>query len=144
LRTYADTSFLVRIYLTQSDSTTALAFLRDFRDPLPFTPLHRHELRNAIRLAVFRQEIDMARRKAAFDDIESDLDDGILAHVPAPWTNAFREAEQLGSAHTEAMGVRGIDLLHTGVALALGAKVFLTFDTRQADLAKVAGLKVKP
>jgi len=144
LRTYAETSFLVRLYLTQSDSPKALAFMRGFRDPLPFTPLHRHELRNAIRLAVFRQEIDTARRNAAFEDIESDLADGILAHVPIPWTSAFRDAEQLGAAHTERMGVRGIDLLHTGVALALGAKVFLTFDTRQADLAKAAGLKVKP
>ena len=144
MKTYADTSFLVRIYLTQSDSPKALAFMRDFRDPLPFTPLHRHELRNAIRLAVFRREIDAARRKAAFEDIESDLAEGILAHVPIPWTNTFRESEQLGAAHTEDMGVRGIDLLHAGAAIALGAKEFLTFDTRQADLAKAAGLKVKP
>ena len=144
MKTYADTSFLTRIYLTQSDSQKALAFMRDFRDALPFTPLHRHELRNAIRLAVFRQEITADRRKASFEDIESDLKDGILAHVAIPWTNAFRESEQLGATHTEDMGVRGIDLLHTGIAIALGAREFLTFDTRQADLAKAAGLKVKP
>ncbi len=144
MNTYADTSFLVRLYLTQSDSPKALAFMRAFRAPLPFTPLHRHELRNAIRLAVFRKEIDAARRQAAFEDIESDLADGILAHVPIPWTNAFREAEQLGAAHTEHTGIRGLDLLHTGVALALGAKVFLTLDNRQSVLAKAAGLKVKP
>ena len=144
MKTYADTSFLVRLYLTQSDSTKALAFMRGFRGPLPFTPLHRHELRNALRLAVFRKEIDAARRKAAFEDIESDLADGILAHAPIPWTNAFHESEELGAAHTEGMGVRGLDLLHTGVALALGAKEFLTFDARQAALAQAAGLRVKP
>jgi predicted nucleic acid-binding protein len=143
LKTYADTSFLVRLYLTQSDSQKALAFMRDFRDPLPLTPLHRHELRNALRLAVFRKEIDVERRKAAFLDIESDLKDGILAHVPIAWTNAFREAEQLGNDHTETMGVRGVDLLHVGIAQALGVKNFLTFDSRQADLAKAAGFKVK-
>jgi len=143
LKAYADTSFLVRIYLTQSDSQKALAFMRDFRDPLPFTPLHRHELRNALRLAVFRKEIDAERRKAAFDDIESDLQDGILVHVPIAWTNAFREAEQLGNDYTENMGVRGVDLLHVGIAQALGMKEFLTFDSRQAALAKAAGLKVK-
>jgi predicted nucleic acid-binding protein len=143
LKTYADTSFLVRLYLTQSDSQKALAFMRDFRDPLPFTPLHRHELRNALRLAVFRKEIDAERRKAAFLDIESDLQDGILAHVPIAWTNAFREAEQLGNDHTETMGVRGVDLLHVGIAQALGVKEFLTFDSRQAGLAKIAGFKVK-
>lgn len=143
MKTYADTSFLVRLYLTQSDSQKALAFMRDFRDPLPFTPLHRHELRNALRLAVFRKEIDVERRKVAFLDIESDLEDGILVHVPVSWANAFREAEQLGNDHTETMGVRGVDLLHVGIAQTLGAKEFLTFDARQADLAKAAGFKRK-
>jgi predicted nucleic acid-binding protein len=143
LKTYADTSFLVRLYLTQSDSQKALAFMRDFRDTLPFTPLHRHELRNAVRLAVFRKEIDTERRKAAFRDIESDLEEGILAHVPISWTNAFREAEQLGDDHTETMGVRGVDLLHLGIAQALGSTKFLTFDSRQADIAKAAGFKVR-
>ena len=41
------------------------------------------------------------------------------------------------------MGVRGVDLLHVGLAQALGTKDFLTFDLRQADLAKAAGFKVK-
>ena len=143
MKTYADTSFLVRIYLTQSDSPKALAFMRDFRDPLPFTPLHRHELRNSLRLAVFRKEIDTERRNAAFADIDSDLADGILAHVPVRWTDAFREAEHLGKTHTERLGIRGVDLLHAGIALSLGAKRFLTFDLRQVELAKAAGLKVK-
>jgi predicted nucleic acid-binding protein len=143
LKTYADTSFLVRLYLTQSDSQKALAFMRDFRDPLPFTPLHRHELCNALRLAVFRKEIDAERRKAAFQDIESDLEDGVLTHVSIAWTNAFREAEQLGNDHTETMGVRGVDLLHVGIAQAFGVKEFLTFDSRQAELARAVGFKVK-
>jgi predicted nucleic acid-binding protein len=143
LKAYADTSFLVRIYLTQSDSAKALAFMRDFREALPFTPLHRHELRNALRLAVFRKEIDMERRKAAFEDIDSDLADGILAHVPVRWTEAFGQAETLGKAHTETLGIRGMDLLHVGIALTLGAKRFLTFDLRQVELAKLAGLNVK-
>lgn len=117
--------------------------MRDFRDPLPFTPLHRHELRNAVRLVVFRKEIDTDRRKAASADIDSDLEDGILAHVPVRWTEAFREAEHLGKAYTETLGIRGVDLLHVGIALTLGAKQFLTFDLRQLELAKAAGLNVK-
>src|SRR5690606_5976481 len=115
-------------------------FMRDFRDPLPFTPLHRHELRTALRLAVFRKEIDTERRHAAFADIDSDLADGILAHVTIRWTDAFRGAEHLGKTHTETLGIRGMDLLHAGVALTLGARRFLTFDLRQAELAKAAGL----
>lgn len=39
--------------------------------------------------------------------------------VPVRWTDAFREAEDLGKAHTETLGIRGVDLLHAGIALAL-------------------------
>src|SRR4051812_7039327 len=105
--------------------------MRDFGDPLPFTQLHRHELRNALRLAVFRKEIDAERRNAAFADIDSDLADDILAHAPILWTDAFRDAEHLGKTHTESLGISAVDLLHVGIALTLGAKRFLTFDLRQ-------------
>jgi hypothetical protein len=76
-------------------------------------------------------------------NIDSDLADSILTHVPIQWTDAFREAEDLGKAHTETLGIRGLDLLHAGIALALGAKRFLTFDSRQVQLAKAAGMTVK-
>ena len=46
--------------------------------------------------------------------------------------------------HTEKPGVRSFDLLHVGLTLALKATEFLTCDSRQASLAKAAGLKVKP
>ena len=61
-----------------------------------------------------------------------------------PWTDTFREAEDLAAAYTETIGVRSFDLLHVGLAIVLGATEFLTFDGRQATLAKTAGLKVKP
>ena len=121
-----------------------LAWLQRARDPLPFTPLHRLELRNALRLRVFRGEITSEQRGLAFQEIEADLDAAVLVHTPIPWTDAFREWEDLGAAHTEKRGVRSIDLLHVGIALALKATEFLTFDNRQADLAKAAGLRVKP
>ncbi|MGO9203614.1 MAG: type II toxin-antitoxin system VapC family toxin [Limisphaerales bacterium] len=141
---YADTSFLARVYTPHADSQGALAWLQRAREPLPFTPLHRHELRNAIRLRVFRGEITPGQRKLAFLEIESDLAGSILAHTPIPWTDTFRECEALAAAHTEKLSVRSIDLLHVGLALALRATELLTYDTRQAALAKVVGLKVRP
>lgn len=141
---YADTSFLARIYTPHADSAKALAWMQRATQALPLTLLHRHELRNAIRLRVFRGEITAEQRKDAFREIESDLADNILSHTPIPWTDTFREAENLAAAHTEALGVRSIDLLHVGLAVTLKATEFLTFDTRQAVLAKAAGFKVKP
>ena len=141
---YADTSFLVAVYSPEADSMRALAHMQRLTEALPLTPFHRHELRTGIRLRVFRREITEEQRQAAFHEIDSDLDDNILAHQPVPWTDTFREAERLAGAHVETLGVRSFDLLHVGLALALQATHFLTFDARQAALAKAAGLKVKP
>ena len=140
---YADTSFLVATYSPEAGSPKAIACLQRLRGPLPFTPFHRHELRNGLRLRVFRREITVEQRKEAFRAIESDLEENILTHTPLPWTDTFREAETLAASHTETMGVRSFDLLHVGLALALGATDFLTFDARQAALAKAAGLRLK-
>lgn len=49
--------------------------------PLIFTPLQRHELFNAIRLAVFRRDITAAQRDAALAEIELDQASRVL--VPA-------------------------------------------------------------
>jgi predicted nucleic acid-binding protein len=141
---YADTSFLARIYTPHADSEKAIQLMARMRGPLSFSPFHRHELRNALRLRVFRGEITEEQRKQAFQEIESDLSDNILVHIPIPWTDTFREAESLGAMHTQRLGVRSFDLLHVGLALALDASEFLTFDNRQAALAKAAGLLVKP
>jgi len=39
-------------------------------------------------------------------------------------------------------GNRTLDILHVATAVHLGAKQFLTFDARQRELAKYAGLRV--
>lgn len=144
MRAYADTSFLARVYTPHTDSARALAWMQRATEALPFTPLHRHELRNAVRLRVFRREITAEQRKEAFREMDADLAGNILVHTTIPWTDTFRKAEGLAAAHTESLGVRSIDLLHVGLAITLGATEFLTFDACQAALAKAAGLKVRP
>ncbi|MBL9128923.1 MAG: type II toxin-antitoxin system VapC family toxin [Verrucomicrobiales bacterium] len=139
---YADSSFPARVYTPHAASEKALGWMRKAKAPLPFTLLHRLELRNAIRLRVFRGEIGAEQRKRVLLELEADLDSAILAHTPIPWTEAFREAEELGAKHTEDLGVSGMDLLHVGIAIALEATDFLTFDARQGVLVKAAGLRV--
>jgi len=141
---YADTSFLARVYTPHVDSRKAVDWMQKAREALPFTPLHRLELRNAMRLRVFRGEVNAGQRKLALLEVEADLDSAILVHTAIPWTEAFREAEELGAEHAEELGVRSIDLLHVGIAIALKAKDFLTFDARQGVLAKAAGLRLRP
>ena len=85
MRTYADTSFLAAVYSPEAGSIKALSLMQRLREPLPFTPFHRHELRNGIRLRVFRKEISAEQRKAAFQEIDSDLEENVLAARGLGW-----------------------------------------------------------
>lgn len=140
---YGDTSFLVSLYVQDGNTARALTAVESGATPLLFTPLIRHELRNALRLCVFRRQISTAQRESALHDIEADAEAGVLHLTPVDWPKAFTHAERLGRSHAEALGTRGMDVLHVACALALRAKRFATFDERQRQLAELAGLDVE-
>jgi predicted nucleic acid-binding protein len=143
MKAYADSSFLVAAYwFAEADSRKAAEWLQRQTEPLAFTPLHRHEVRTAIRQKVFRGHATSEECKEAFRELDSDLQDEILCHTAIPWTDAFREAESIGAAHGQQLAIRSFDLLHIGIAKALKAERFLTFDHSQRELARQAGLKV--
>jgi hypothetical protein len=101
------------------------------------------EFRNALRLRIFRREITPRQRDASLNLLLSDLASGVVAHSQPPLAEMMTESERLSSSHSERLGTRSLDILHVAAALVLGSSVFLTFDVRQAKLAKSAGLKVK-
>jgi predicted nucleic acid-binding protein len=141
---YADSSFLISLLVEDGNSAEAKTYMSKNPERLIFSPLHRLEVRNGIRLRVFRGEIDTMRREAAFRQIDEDLLDEVFQHTPLNWPLVLRRAEELGSLYGESTGNRAADILHVACALELGSRQFLSFDRRQRALAKVAGLKVKP
>jgi predicted nucleic acid-binding protein len=54
---------------------------------------------------------------------------------------AFEVCTQLARRHAARLGCRTLDALHVACALELKAKRFWTFDERQAELARAAGLR---
>ena len=141
---YADTSFLFSLYGNDANSPQARSIGDALNAPLAFIPLHRQELRNAFRLAVFRRAITPERWRAVLAAIETDTVAGALVETPVAWAEVYAEAEALSAAHTATLGTRAFDVLHVAAAAALGTKDFYTFDTRQKALASKAGMKVKP
>jgi predicted nucleic acid-binding protein len=140
---YADTSFLVSLYIDEQQTEIAQKYVEKAGGGLAFTPFHRLELRTALRLRVFRGTITTEYLKSSFRLVETDLRDGAFRHVPLNWHETLREAEEVAEAHLIQVGARSGDLLHVASALVLDADEFCTFDQRQAELAKRAGLKVK-
>jgi predicted nucleic acid-binding protein len=144
LKAYADSSFIVALYLPQSSSAAAAAIMQRHSQPLPCTPWHRLEVRNALRLAVFHKLIESSQSKVQLKQMEVDLrEETLLVHTPVDWVAVLREAEKLGAAHAEDLGCRSADLFHIAAAVELGVDLFLSFDERQMKMAKVAGLAVK-
>jgi predicted nucleic acid-binding protein len=144
MHAYADSSFIVSLYLPEPDRTAqAIAYMESRREALPFTPQHRLEVRNAIRLFVWSKRITTVDRTRAFREIEADLDGEVfLIHTPLDYTGAYRRAERLGATHNEAIGCRSADLFHIAAAIELGFKHFLSFDAKQVQMAKAAGLTI--
>jgi len=147
--TYADASFLVSLYLRDSNSAKAAAFVKSHRRSLSLTALQKHELRNALRLAVFRTKADpnpvtAVEARAALSQVDADIASGNLVECPLPWSEALAASERIGNAHTMTLGVRGMDLLNVAAAVVTKSRIFLTFDTRQRAVAEAAGLHVRP
>jgi predicted nucleic acid-binding protein len=144
LKAYADSSFIVALYLPQQSSAKAIAFVERYGRALPFTPWHRLEVRNALRLAVFQGVIDPFQCKTQLNQLETDLkDEMLLIHAAIDWTDVLRCAEKLGKVNTQTIGCRSADLFHVATAKATGHNYFLTFDEKQAALARKASLAVK-
>ena len=141
---YADTSFLFSLYGNDANSAQARPIGETLGTPFVFTPFNRHELRNAFRLAVFREVMTPERCQTVIAAIEADIKTGALLETPVAWAEVYAEAEALSAAHTRTLGIRASDVLHVAAAAALGAKEFYTFDARQKALAVKAGMKVRP
>jgi predicted nucleic acid-binding protein len=140
----ADTRLLISYYINDSHSAIAEAVLHATADPLPFTGLHRLEIRNALALGFFRRILTSAQVSAAWSDVERDLRSGRLVPQPVNWIPVYRAAAQRAALHSPRIGCRSLDVLHVTLAKKLNAREFFTFDERQKSLALALGLAVKP
>ena len=121
---YLDASALAKVILIEADSAALRAFLS------------RHPIRFTNRVA----QVEVARAVAR------------LRAEAAPVDDAFEKVEVLELTESLAIsagsigpgGLRSLDAIHLASALSLGSEVeaFVTYDLKQADAARAAGLHV--
>jgi predicted nucleic acid-binding protein len=146
---YPDTSFLCALYRAQDNSPQADALFEELKEPLSATALLVFEFRQSVRLQTWLHRTDANKGYGESEgaqmmaDFQTDLASGLLLIIPADWAKVISRAEQLSAQLTSTGGYRSFDILHVATALELGAKEFLTFDTRQKASAEAAGLMVK-
>jgi predicted nucleic acid-binding protein len=140
LTVYLETSFLVSLYSVDANSAAAIAAMRSVAAPFPLTSFCELEVTNALQLRVFRREITPSEAKLSLADLAADLRSGVFHSVPTP-ASVYEEALRLARRHTAVIGTRPLDILHVAAAITLGVRTLYTFDRRQAQLARAAGLK---
>ena len=137
---YADSSFVVSLYITDSHSADSRQRIQP-PSTLWWTPLHSAEWAHAIAQHVFRGALSPTEAQQVYRQMESDRASGPWLEVALP-DHAFELCADLARRHGPKLGVRTLDSLHVACALELKAERFWTFDEWQAKLAKAEGLKI--
>jgi predicted nucleic acid-binding protein len=138
LNVYADSSFLVPLYLAEVHSPEATLRMR-LKPEVSLTPFNRIEVAHSLYQQAFRKHISVIAAKQAWNHFEQDCANDIWTLVELPagiWETSILLAEK----HGPTLGVRTLDSLHVACALELKAERFWTFDERQARLAEAVGL----
>jgi predicted nucleic acid-binding protein len=136
---YADTSFLVSLYLPDQHSAEARRRM-EARPGLWLTPLHRAEWTHAVARHVFLRDVSAREVRQVYADFELDRATGLWNEASLP-ERAFERCIELAQGHVPRLGFRTLDTLHVACALELQAKVFWTFDDCQQKLARAMKLR---
>lgn len=136
---YADSSFVVSLYLTDAHSTEARRRVKGVSS-LILTPFHRAEWAHALAQHQFRGTLSAAAARNIDGQFQSDEASGLFTAELVP-EKAFDLCGDLARKHGSSLAMRTLDSLHVACALELDAERFWTFDDRQAKLAKAVGLR---
>lgn len=140
---YFDSAIIIKLYVQELNSAYAISLVSNYPAPAPLTTWQALEVKTAIRLKAFRKEIspiEMARSITAF---EQDIAASRWLQPNYTATAVEQKAEELSASHAAILGCRTLDIIHVAAAVVIGVRDFVTFDNRQAALAKLSGLLVK-
>lgn len=130
MTTYVDTSALLKRYVDEADSERAVELLNADRQLVSARHMIVEVRRNLARLL---SPVDLA---AARSEFMRDLESISLVELDA-------DTCELASVIGEETGARTLDALHLAAASRLGTSItFLTFDIRQATIARALGFIV--
>jgi predicted nucleic acid-binding protein len=139
LSVYADSSFVVSLYVPDTNSERAATIAGRLTGPVLISSIVILEVTNALELRVFRGQASRSNVVKAIRDLDSDTKQGVYRLLPLP-ASAWDTACSLSRKHSAAIGTRSLDILQVAAALVLKANAFLTFDRVQANLARAERL----
>lgn len=141
---YWDTSALLKIYASESDSSAYIRLLLSCPEEIAISFLHRAEMYYALRNKEQRGEILPGTAETTFESFESHISEGRFFHIP--WGNDVaaesRSILDRCLAASPPVPLRTLHGLHLGAMIAAGIRKFVTADARMRDAASPAGLEL--
>jgi predicted nucleic acid-binding protein len=141
--TYADSSFLVSLFIKDGNSALAKRYLVRNPGAVSVTRFSKCETEHAIRTLALKKQITLDEMARALFQFEHDEAEGFFRSEALEADTLFLKTAQLSNRHALEIGVRYLDTIHVASALLLNAAHFLTFDLRQRKLARAIGLDVR-
>jgi predicted nucleic acid-binding protein len=140
---YFDSSALTSLYLEEKPHSSIMRiFIKNYGQPIEINSFQMHEVRNAIRLNIFWKRISEENAQNTFSIIERNMNAGALVKKDFNFSEALQLADSLSQKYTPKFGIRGQDILHISIAKLWKTKQFVTFDEKQAQVAKLEGFNV--
>lgn len=143
---YADTSFLLSLYLPDANHASAVRYASGWTRPprLPLTPFGAFEMNNSLRRLLHKGRLQSTDLAAVAGMIRADVANEVLDDCPLEAWRWIDVANQISRQVTPQSGTRALDILHLAQAQIRGATVLLSFDRNQRQAAALAGLTVAP
>lgn len=136
---YLNTSALIKLYIIENGSASVDTIISENAAPLPMWDLHIIEFHNALNLKVFREELkeeEATRLSLLFNERKK----AGIYYTPELDRKDHTELCLNYTKFSAELGCRSLDIMHVAAATLFKADQFVTFDTRQAELAVKAGL----
>ncbi len=147
MKIYADTSFLVSLYI-HADAMHAKAVAEartwQFRPELPLTPFGWVELENTLARLAQNKRLSTKGTDGITAAIKGDVGGGLLRAAPLRAYEWLATARELSRTITPVTGTRTLDVLHLALAKIEGCTHLASFDGNQRRAAAKAGLKLLP
>ena len=138
---YLDTSALIKLYIIEPGSDSVNTIITNQATPLPIWDLHQIEFQNALSLKVFREELRADQAETLISNFKQRKKDQIY-YTPELDRKEHTDYCLELTAHSRQIGCRSLDIMHVAAAKIYSVDQFITFDSRQADLAEKAGMSV--
>src|SRR5438477_8480658 len=122
---YFDSAIVAKLYTAESNSAQAAALVSGYGAPYCLTAWQELEVRNALRLKVFRREITVEQLQESLAALDCDIEAGRWERPEYSVSGVQREAERLSAKHATTLGCRTLDILHVAAAVVIGVKEFV-------------------